>query len=57
MSNVVLRSAWLGAVACVSWVVTAPPLAPQTEPRVFLPQQAVQRILGHSDPLLQVQVP
>ena len=38
-------------------VVTAPPLAPQTEPRVYLPQQAVQRILSRSDPLLPVQTP
>ncbi len=38
-------------------VVCAPPLAPQTEPRVFLPQQAVQRILGRSDPLPPVRVP
>jgi hypothetical protein len=33
-------------------VICAPPLAPQTEPRVYLPQQALQRILGRSDLML-----
>jgi hypothetical protein len=32
-------------------VVCAPPLAPATQPRVFLPAQAVERILGRSAPL------
>ena len=32
-------------------VVCAPPLAPQAPCRVFLPQQALQKILGRSEPL------
>ena len=38
-------------------VVCAPPLAPETEQRVYLPQQAVQRIVGRSAPLPPVQKP
>ena len=38
-------------------VVCAPPVDPQTGPRVFLPQQAVRRILGCSEPLPCVLVP
>jgi alkaline phosphatase len=37
-------------------VVCAPPIEPQTEPRIFLPLQAVQRILGRSEPLPRVQL-
>jgi alkaline phosphatase len=36
-------------------VVCAPPVAPDTRPRVYLPQQAVQRILGRCEPLPAVQ--
>ena len=35
-------------------VVCAPPLAPDSGPRLYLPQQAVLRILGRSDPLPSV---
>lgn len=38
-------------------VVCAPPLAPETEQRVYLPQQAVQLIQGRSAPLPRVQLP
>lgn len=38
-------------------VVCAPPIAPDTAPRVFLPQQAIQQIQGRSAPLPPVQAP